>query len=1326
MAALAAAPSLYAQGAYKAVLDTYHIRQTTFCSSGKRELVERDITGAGASYSMTVQRTCIGSSLKLDISVSMPDNMRGNITPAGYMMFDSAPSSSARLAMDASFPDSRGYLANLTVPSPDNRAGCADVTRTGPPFKGSVQAVLTMSGCTRAQLNEYTYFHETVGNQRIPTRLQINTWPSAAVLPAPNDYTGPISELPFVAVEIDAIYRIEPVSADLKFDHMEVVQAVQDRDNTVPLIQGKPTVVRVFPVMAKPGEGGRTSQNNVTAQLRAYFRGNELALSPIQPYNGTITVSPTFDRNNADHSLNFRIPHIWTLNPNISFTAEIKGPGSTPDPTPDDNTGVTSVSLQASRRLNIAYLPLCLQSGAAVICPNGASIAQHSVYVEKTFPVSPASLTYTPLAVPQRTFNIDIAGGFGNSKLDAYLRQFYNMFASAYDQLAVWVPDLIPYGVRTTGSSDPLWYTADPGQGRVSWQQDWVAADPLYPARTLAHEIAHNLGRRHTHRVDSCGARDAGTDWPVDLARSNIQEPGFDPILRKIKPSRLFDLMTYCAPPVDDTWISPFTYQALLAVNLRPANEPARRLADGDWIVIGGSAKRDGSGGTLQPGIRVPGGGPVDPPPTTPTHCLRFFGEAGQLGEQCMVFTFHNHQDETVIYDEQFFSVKTPFPSGTTRIALFAGDKELAAISPGASTPVVTITSPATGDTWDGAGQRTLAWIATDADNDPLTYSVLYSSDSGANWLPMELDLTEPQYTFNPSQIAGGKAVMFRVLATDGINSGSADVGPVEVVQVPKIEIAVERLDHRKAVLRGFHDATFNIVNSGTGPLNITAITPSTEEFSLLSRMPIMIPAGSTFSLATRFEPARTGLREARLRIESSDPARPSVEIVLAGTGLAAAETDLEFSVGALDYGAVNVAANKFLPVTVRNHGPATSAVNAPVFNPGAFNIPGATGFQIPAGESRTFNIRFLPTSAGEFAGTATFTTDDPAKPTVRVALTGRGVVPDAPDMACTYRLGAAAVSVGAAAGSHTVGVTATEGCPWTATAIYFFTSLGENPGGTGNGTLTFNVTANTSAQPRAGYLLVAGYTLMVIQAGTNVRFSDSLNRANAEGCAMGKLNLAYGGTGDHYYIPVFAQPYASLNGATLRNGGQDYGGVQFTASATPCGPAATNKGETVLPDLNIRVAVRVPTDANNRVTQAGPYFRAKANAAGESILGANAAGFWVQLHSTGEVKVKNLATDAIIASSARPTSFDPSVFHVLEVAVASTYVEVALDGRRVAFTQNNAPTNFPTLPAIPPANTQNAAGIAFGAEGNRNQIGGQQAKDVIVTPYTSPGILLF
>src|SRR5205823_8782107 len=136
----------------------------------------------------------------------------------------------------------------------------------------------------------------------------------------------------------------------------------------------------------------------------------------------------------------------------------------------------------------------------------------------------------------------------------------------------------------------------------------------------------------------------------------------------------------------------------------------------------------------------------------------------------------------------------------------------------------------------------------------------------------------------------------------------------------------------------------------------------------------------------------------------------------------------------------------------------------------------------------------------------------------------------------------------------------------------------------------------------------------------------------------------------------------ASITSGTLRNNGLDYGGIQIAPSLEP-----GTRGEAIAHDLNIKMELLVPTDGGGLITQAGPYFRSRAAAAGDGIIGGTSAGYWVSLYGTGEVKIRVLngkPDNPWIAASKSPRGFNANSFHTLEMAAAGRDREVALDER--------------------------------------------------------------
>ena len=107
-------------------------------------------------------------------------------------------------------------------------------------------------------------------------------------------------------------------TTDLTFTGVEVVQVVQDLNNSVPLVAGKPTVLRVYV------DSGVGSADGVTAEVTGYRDGQQLA--PPAAVVGSVQVAPVTDRDavraHAGGGLLYRLPEDW-LTGTVTFRVEL-------------------------------------------------------------------------------------------------------------------------------------------------------------------------------------------------------------------------------------------------------------------------------------------------------------------------------------------------------------------------------------------------------------------------------------------------------------------------------------------------------------------------------------------------------------------------------------------------------------------------------------------------------------------------------------------------------------------------------------------------------------------------------------------------------------------------------------------------------------------------------------------------------------------------------------------------------------------------------------------------------------------------------------------
>ena len=790
----------------------------------------------------------------------------------------------------------------------------------------------------------------------------------------------------------DIRYTLSADLPDLTISRLETVQVVQDEAQSIPMIAGKKTAVRVFVKQDRDIDSGM--QARVT--LEAFRGGQALAGSPLAS-TGTVAARGTHDRANKTHSLNFILPEEWTSLGEIELVAKLEGPADRTERNTANNTErrtVRFVEIEgAPKPWVIEYFRVCYGPAGQSTAASDGQVGTLDEYLRKLFPVAARDLRYRPFRAPCAVWSSEITDE-NYSQFTAWVRKFYEAIHPAQNapsQLAGWFDQ---FRIGLAGVPDPSWTET----GSVTWQLHDRSLGRLYNAHTLANQIARNLGRRLPNTEDACGARDNGTDWRAgeSLERRSTAKTldvGFDPETGEAKSGDKFDLMSFCASG-DSIWISPFTYRKLIESRLlaRPgATAPRAADAAAEHLIISGTVARDGSSGRLDPGYRVPSGGRAIEAAASGNHVLRISGEAEVLAEHKFNLRFQHARDNRNIPAESF-TLRVPFPPGAKRVVLLRGETELASLQVDGTVPQVAITAPQAGARWEGGGERTLAWSATHAGGKELTYMVLYSADGGQGWTPLAVDIKRNELRFNSAEITGGANVHFRVLATSGLETGEATVGPIEVAQTPRMEAGPADLNFRKVVLGEPKVLTLTLRSTGSGPLEIRRVRTDTPAYRVAEGPGAEIPAGSERSVAIEFRPTVEGSQAGTLIVETNHPAVPELRIPLLGSGVRTAESDVEIGPLSLDFGTVDVGQTRSLEITVRNYGPGVLSVTNALITNSRFSIADpAVPSQVPVNGERRAVVQWAPNAAGEANAELRISTNDPQLPLVVVALRGTG-----------------------------------------------------------------------------------------------------------------------------------------------------------------------------------------------------------------------------------------------------------------------------------------------------------------------------------------------
>lgn len=259
-----------------------------------------------------------------------------------------------------------------------------------------------------------------------------------------------------------------------------------------------------------------------------------------------------------------------------------------------------------------------------------------------------------------------------------------------------------------------------------------------------------------------------------------------------------------------------------------------------------------------------------------------------------------------------------------------------------------------------------------------------------------------------PLKIAGGSsATLSLAYSPDATTANSAKLAitsddpstpsfevPLAGVGVsPKLTVAPTSIDFgAQLVARVSTARTIEIRNDGTAPLEVTALTLSGTEasaFALVSppSLPTTIAAGAKLTLSLTIKPSVIGAHSAALDIATSGG---SGKVTLAGVGISAA---LSVTPATIDFGTIK-APGSVGPKSITITNTSADALTLKEGTLSAMSGFTATSFagELAAGASKTVDVTFTGTTAGDYSATLTIETTDTTVPTAGVKLTGKAL----------------------------------------------------------------------------------------------------------------------------------------------------------------------------------------------------------------------------------------------------------------------------------------------------------------------------------------------
>lgn len=586
-------------------------------------------------------------------------------------------------------------------------------------------------------------------------------------------------------------------AVDLTVSKLEVTQAIQYLDNpdfpdnSLPLIRGRRTIVRMYIGVA--GAAGAVA--GVDGQLRVFVNGAEMAGSPFSPVNDPITAPLVPDREDTYDTLNFKfqVPGSGLLDTgtvDVDLIAEVNPDETVAESNFLNNTlSLNDLSFECRRSPSIAYVPFNYTyegeddpSNTGLPDPIKMLPGIGDDFLWHTYPI-PNPPNYYQAPIPPIDWDEDVDTTY-NDMLDTL---------EATRALMAPMPDFI-YG----------WVPGNPLDGCNGWASGNAALgntqdDPNRFQRTFAHEIGHLFGLdwaitggvHYSETLDPDVGFDTG--WP---ASEVVDEDDCDPPGAPQQGTKCRDLkgFMWAGKLTTEAWISAEMYTFLAEHELLESSCPG--------IIFPPFPFRDFfsiTGGFVRPGCEVvdccpgcPGPeflnpiyqlkGPAKLTPNNPrgTRRLELRDKAGKalFKLNFEVFEMADSEQKAGVTP---FALVVPALRNVSSVVLLSEGKEVAQIKRSPNPPKVTLVSPKKGAIL--TSQTQIRWTASDADKDPLLFSLQYSPDAGKTFVPLAVNLTKTEFLLDTSKVAGsrGKMGRLRVIATDGLNTTIGEVGSISV-----------------------------------------------------------------------------------------------------------------------------------------------------------------------------------------------------------------------------------------------------------------------------------------------------------------------------------------------------------------------------------------------------------------------------------------------------------------------------------------------------------------------------------------------------------------
>ncbi|HUT30057.1 MAG TPA: hypothetical protein VMX13_09720 [Sedimentisphaerales bacterium] len=580
---------------------------------------------------------------------------------------------------------------------------------------------------------------------------------------------------------------------ELELIGLEVIQTVQDWQNTVPLIEWKTTYVRAH-VQTK----GTIPIENVTGMLHVFQNGAYLgSVYPLRP----ITARP----NAADRrdqwwkSLNFQIQPPWCSG-TIKFCLEVDGLGlECMDVAPlipnDCCVEVDFVPSETPRVVFVAVTWVDLLGG------RHSPMERLDTTLEELGPALAEDLkAMYPIA--DLDWDIRPYTYYATSLPWPGLSVFPDMMRLNDELGLMAIQEKLQSGISRLyyGLVFDTWFASGLALSIPCAGEGWVACGDK---DSMPHEFGHCFGLDHTvNSISSpnwpivksgpCGetALWCALEFPyvyeVDESYKAIISPmgmgperliyGLDTDDRQpnVLDPTTPEIMSYCGGGM--RWASDITYKSLkAAIDERFGGSAGkmriRSSSTTDYLVLRGNIDLETETAQFLPFVHLSNPVIEPSPPPAGDFVLELRDDSNNLVATVsfspMEYVASSGGEDPCAGS---FIVFVPVDPNIRRVVVTHNTNVIGSVTASGNSPTVQVISPNGGETFDG-NQVVFEWTGDDPDGNNLTYVVQYSANAGSTWETLTVDWPDPNCHIERKYLKATNSALIRVIASDGFNT---------------------------------------------------------------------------------------------------------------------------------------------------------------------------------------------------------------------------------------------------------------------------------------------------------------------------------------------------------------------------------------------------------------------------------------------------------------------------------------------------------------------------------------------------------------------------